>query len=227
MVVRTTPRLAKFGPRLRNAVLILFALFVAHDAIYVVQFGVGARFATAMTVRGHDGYWAPVSLIIGLAAAATFLAALAVISRLERQAASVAPEPSSEPGYLHELASTWLRLFPTVGVLFLLQENVEHFLVGGHLAGLGAVLGPDALPVLAATTFGVAALGSIVRWRIRVLEALVAATKRPIYARPSALRQPREWADIAAAAPHRWTLARRDAGRAPPRILRRNIVAPA
>lgn len=225
MIVRTTPRLATIGPRLRNVVLVLFALFVAHDAIYAVQFGIGTRFATAMTAGGHDGYWAPVSLGIGVAVAAIFLAALGVLSRLQRQAGSSGHRPTSEPGYLHELASTWLRLFPTVGLLFLLQENVEHFLVDGHLAGLGVVLGPDVFPVLAATTFGIAAIGSLLRWRIRVLEARIAAARRHVFARPSASIQPQEWAAIAAAAPHRWTLDRLDAGRAPPRILRPRMVA--
>ena len=226
MVIRTTPGLATIGPRLRNAILVLFALFVAHDAIYVAQFGVGDRFARAMSDGGHDGYWATVSLGIGVAAAVIFLAALAVLSRLHGRAAAIGPAPSSEPGYLNELASTWLRLFPTVGLLFLLQENVEHYLVDGHLAGLGVILGPDVLPVLAATTLAVAALGSLLRWRIRVLEARVAAAMRHSYARPTASRRPREWAAIAAAAPHRWTLDRRDAGRAPPRVFLCEVVAP-
>ncbi len=226
MIVRTTPRLATIGPRLRNAVLVLFALFMAHDAIYVAHFGVGSGFATAMTAGGHDGYWAPVSLGIGVAAALTFIAALAVLSRLHGHAVSIGPAPATEPGYLSELASTWLRLLPTVGLLFLLQENVEHYLVDGHLAGLGVALGPDVLPVLAATTFAVAALGSLLRWRIRVLEARIAAARRQAFARPSAFVQPQEWAAIAAAAPHRWTLDRLDAGRAPPRILLPRMVAP-
>lgn len=229
MIFRTTPRLATIGPRLRNAVLVLFTLFVAHDAIYVAQFGVGARFAQAMTDGGHDVYWAPVSLAVGAVAALIFLATLGLLSRLYRQAAQTGPSQSPGPAYLNELASTWLRLFPTVGLLFALQENVEHFLVDGHVIGLEPLLEPGAmvLPVLAATTFVIAALGSLVRWRIRVLEARIAAATRQTYARPSATRRPHEWAAIAAAARHRWMLDRRDAGRAPPFILHRKTVATA
>jgi hypothetical protein len=225
MIVGTSPRLATIGPRLRNAVLVLFALFVAHDAIFVAQFGVGDGFAQAMSDGGHDGYWLPVTLGVGIAAGLIFLAALGVLSRLNRQAGGRRRDLPPGPSYLNELASTWLRLFPTVGLLFALQENVEHFVIDGHLVGLGVVLGPVVLPVLAATTFGLAALGSLLRWRIRLLEACIAAARRQSYARPEAARQPQEWAAIAAAAPHRWTCDRRDAGRAPPRVLPRNVFA--
>jgi len=216
--------MAMLGPRLRNVVLIAFALFVAHDAIYVAKFGIGDRFARAMSAGGHDGYWAPVSLGIGIAAAVIFTAALGMLTRLNRVAA---PSGSKrEPAYLNELASTWLRLFPAVGLLFAAQENIEHFMVDGHLAGLSVVLGPDILPILAMVTFAIAATGSLLRWRIRVLEARIAAAEGRAHVRLVASVQPREWAAIAAAAPHRWMHDRLDAGRAPPRILPPRIVAP-
>ena len=228
MVVRTTPRLATLGPRLRNAVLILFALFVAHDAVYLAQFGLGARFATAMSQGGHDLYWAPVSLAIGVGVALIFLVAVALMARLELRAVGTTGDMWDGPSYLHELASTWLRLFPTVAVLFAIQENVEHFLVDGHLVGLWALAGAAGsvvLPVLAATTFVLASLGSLVRWRIRVLEARIASSRRATYPRPTASRRPKGWADVGAVVAHRWILDRRDAGRAPPALLRRTIGA--
>jgi len=64
MMVPASPRLAKLASRLRQAVLVLAALFVAHDAIYVARFGVGSGYAQAMTAMGHDAYWAPISILL-------------------------------------------------------------------------------------------------------------------------------------------------------------------
>jgi hypothetical protein len=229
MIVRTTPRWATLGPRLRNSILVLFALFVAHDAIYLAQFGTGAPFAQAMTDGGHDGYWVPASLVVGAAVALTFLGVLGALARLERQAQCIGGAGNG-PSYWSELGSTWLRLFPTVGLLFGIQENVEHLFIDGHVAGLDPLFGPGTsltVPVLAATTLVLTAIGSLVRWRIRVLEARLAGAERQTFQRVSAICQPGHWTTIAAAIAHRRILDRRDAGRAPPSILPRIAVATA
>ena len=173
MIVRTSPRFATIGSRLRNAVLVVFALFVAHDAIYVAQYGVGTDLARAMTVGGHDGYWAPVSLVIAGAGALAFLITIGLLGRLERRASQSADGAiSAGPSYFRELASAWIRLFPLVALLLGLQENLERFVADGHLAGLWALFGPDAsavMPVLALTTLvSWLPLGSLIRWRVRV-----------------------------------------------------------
>jgi hypothetical protein len=229
MIVRTTPRLARLGPCLRDVVLVLFALVVAHDAVYAVEYGVGAGYARAMSELGHDAYWASTSLVVGVASAVVFVVAIGLIARLRRRALAADRVPG-EPSYLHELAAVWLRLFPVVTILFGVQENIEHLATEGTLVGIGAIVGPGAsvvLPVLAATTFGVAAIGSLLRWRIRVLVARIAAGAPRRYAKLAPLPEPRAWHSIAADVALRWILARSDAGRAPPPSLLPIVVAAA
>jgi hypothetical protein len=205
---------------------VLFALFVAHDAIYVAQYGVGDAYARAMSAGGHDAYWTPTRLVLGMSAALIFVLTLRLLGRLRRGAADT-PETPGGPSYVEELGRTWLRLFPTVAVLFVAQENLEHLATDGHLPGLGFLAGSLTLPVLATTTFVLAAIGSLLRWRIRLLEARMAAATRARFAPPVAMVGDRGWLVIAAAIAHFWILGRRDAGRAPPSILRPNVVATA
>jgi hypothetical protein len=226
MIVRTSPRLARLGPRLRDAALVLFALFVAHDAIYIAQYGAGDAYSRAMSAGGHDAYWTPTSLVLGMSAAVIFVLTLRLLGRLRREAAD-APASTAGTSYLQELGRTWLRLFPTVAVLFVVQENAEHLATDGHLHGLAFLAGSPTLPVLAATTFVLAAVGSLLRWRIRSLEARLAAAARARFAPPVAMVGDRGWRVIAAAIAHFWILGRRDAGRAPPTVLRPIVVTTA
>ena len=222
MIVRTTPRLATLGTRFRTVVLVLFALFVAHDAIYVAQFGVGGGFADAMTESGHDAYWTPASLLIGIGAAVSFLAAIAVLARLERGARAIVAPVAPGASYAGEIALIWRRLFPTVALLYLVQENLEHLAVTGQPAGLNPLFGAGssyALPVLAITTLVLALVGAVIRWRIRTLALRIAVARRRPYSRITVSSRPAGWVDIAAEVAHRWTVDRLDAGRAPPRIL--------
>ena len=229
MIVRTTPRLATLGSRLRTVVLVLFALFVAHDAIFVAQFGVGGGFADAMAESGHDAYWTPASLLIGIGTAVSFLAAIAVLARLERGARSMATPVAPGPTYAGEIALIWRRLFPTVALLYLVQENLEHVAMTGQPAGLDPLFGVGssyALPVLAITTVVLALVGAVVRWRIRTLAIRIAAARRRPYPRANA-SLPARWAGMAAEIAHRWTVDRLDAGRAPPQILPLHAIATA
>lgn len=200
--------------------MVLAALFVAHDAIYVARFGVGDTYARAMSAQGHD-YWAPVSIVLAIGVATVALVGLSAYRRLRR--AQMAEVTTLGPSYIHELASVWLRLFPSVAILFAVQENIEHLAVDGHLAGIAPLIGPGSavvLPVLAITTFALAAVGAAVRWRIRVLEARIAAAVRQRFAKLSAISEPTGWRSIAAAIALHWIIGRRNAGRAPPFDLR-------
>jgi hypothetical protein len=217
MIVRATPRIASLGPRFRHLALVLAALFVAHDAIYLAQFGLGAGYSRAMSQGGHDGYWLPASFVLTVAVAIVGVSVISAYLRLLHQAAS-AEAIVSGPSYLQELASIWLRLFPTVALLFCLQENAEHLIAEGHLAGVSPLFGVGSalvLPVLAATTFALSVIGALVRWRIAALAARIRAA-RPRFGRVPAVARPARWVIVAAAIANRWIIARRDAGRAPP-----------
>ncbi len=223
VIVLTTPRLARFGRLARLAVLLLFALFVAHDAVYVAQYGFGARYAAAMTAVGHDAWFAPASLIIGSIAALVATVAVLRLGRLTIRSSSVPCAGSAfidvGPSYLQELRSTWLRLFPAVVVLFTLQENAEAALSGHPIPGLDLLFGAGSglvLPILAMVTFLLAVLGAAVRWRTRVLLARARITRR--HPRPAGRRVAPAWVASCAAVAHEWMLDRLDAGRAPPQI---------
>jgi hypothetical protein len=225
MIVPASPWLASLAPRVRQVVLILAALFVAHDAIYLARFGIGRGYAEAMSASGHDAYWAPVSIFLAAGVATLALTSVATYRRLRREDHGE-PVPGAGPSYAVELGAIWIRLFPTVAFLFTVQENVEHFAVDGHLVGIAPLLGPGsalALPALAATTFALAAVGGMVRWRIRGLQARIAATSRPRFARVRGATRPRGWDILAATVAHRWITGRPDAGRAPPVLLTRSV----
>jgi hypothetical protein len=221
VIVPTTKRWAALGARLRGVVLVLVALFVAHDAIYLARYGEG--YARAMAVGGHEAYWMPLGLVIAGAAAGTFLLWVRVIVRLQDGAAGT-PFVAG-PTYFGEVVSIWRRLLPSVALLFTLQENAEALLAHGRVVLLDPVIGPDAAwivpPVLLVLTFVLAALGAIIRWRIRVLEARIARARQArAFPPPRARVVPRRWGTIAASIAQHWILARRDAGRAPPAVLR-------
>jgi hypothetical protein len=221
MIFTSSPRLVSVAPRLRYAILVLAALFVSHDAIYVARFGVGDGYAEAMSARGHDAYWAPASLLIAIGVGLVALTTIAAYRRIRHDALLVADATVVGPSYLAELSGVWLRLFPIVAVLFGVQENLEHLAVDGHLTGLAPLIGAGSghtLPVLAVTTFLLATIGAAFRWRMEALEARLATARRR-FARVRAATRPGAWDTVAAAIAHRWIIDRLDAGRAPPRDL--------
>jgi hypothetical protein len=219
VIVGTSSRIAGIAPTARLVVLVLFALFTAHDAIYVSEYGFGTRYALGMSSTGHDGYYAPASLVVGVAAAILTLVAIVRLTRLTRPTDPAAAGTGTEtgPGYLSELRAVWSRLFPTVVLLYAIQENLESIAAGHVAPGADVLFGANSgfvLPILGITTFVLALVGAAIRWRTRVL--LRRSVARPSFNRPRASRVPRGWSNLCASLPHLWTLDRRDAGRAPP-----------
>ena len=231
-----TPGRARWATRVRLATLALVALLSAHTAIYAAHFGLGNAFATAMSASGHDGWWLPAVGVVVVAG--VFLLALTVgsLARLEwavRSQRFDSPTPrvprrhvpvgrrDSRRDYAASVLELWRVLLPLVIALFAIQENVELLIGGGRVAGLEVLISaelPLTLPVLAAVTLAVAALGALVRWRIAGLVARLARTtdRRRTVADAAAPR----WRAIGALAPRRWMTDRLDAGRAPPELLR-------
>lgn len=207
--------------RLRLALLALACLLAAHDAVFVVQYGIGARLASAMSAGGHDGYWLPFS-VAGLGAGTALLGgAMVTLHRLGRAAAGAELEAARDiRGWAGELSAVWPRLLLIVAAGFVVQENVEHLASEGALPGLGVLGGsehPLGLLVIALVTLVAAAVGALVRWRIAVLRSLIVSTER---AGRRAIRSSvasAAWTVVAARAAHARLVTRRDAGRAPPR----------
>jgi hypothetical protein len=217
MTFTLAPSLARPAGGLRAVILVLAALFVTHDAIYLARFGV-TGYGPAMGGGGH-GYWVPATMAIAAATLGVIYLGLLAYVRLHRAAG----EPTfamARPSYLDEVARLWRQLFPAVALLFLAQENLEHLAVDGHAAGITPLIGTGAdgvLLVLAATTFVFAALGALVRWRIAILRARMAAATRR-FARVAGRNAPRTWQLVGAIAAHGRMADRRDPCRPPPHV---------
>ena len=130
---------------LRFAVLTAVCVLLAHDAVCAAGVALGAvdgQFAD----EGHR-YLATFRILVLLAAGVTAGAGLAALARLGRSLRRL-PTPSATqqgPGYGAELLRLWPRLFPVVAVVFVLQENVEHFAAGEPMPGLWAPRGSGSL----------------------------------------------------------------------------------
>jgi hypothetical protein len=236
MTLTTSARIARLAARTRFVLLALVSLFLGHDAVYVAEHGIGPGFASAMTDLGHGVYWGPFTSAAAAAAIALSVGSGFALVRLHVRLARTAPfmlqgpDPVGPSAYRQELAAIWPRLAIAVVALFVAQENVEAVLAHGVVPGIDVLFGgglPLALPVLVLVSFAVAAVGALVRWRIGVLAARLRAKAPPARAALRASTPAREWAGIDAAAPHRWILDRRDAGRAPPVSLRPQRLATA
>ena len=223
MAMSTAPH-ARRRSWVRLGLLLIVALFIAHDAVYLAQFGIGGRLAAVMTERGHDGYWLAmiaVAVMAGVLAAAGAVNAVLRLRQRLRTVPATSSDRSMRPPYHREVWRLWRVLLPATLVLFGVQENIEYLAAHGDVIGIEALVGPYAplaIPVLALVTLALAAIGALVRWRIAVLESRIARSLSTALPR-STWSPPPEWRTIDATAPHRWTLRRPDAGRAPPRIL--------
>jgi hypothetical protein len=225
MTWHTSQGMARIAGRIRFGLLAGIALLVGHDAVYAAEHGIGRGYGSAMTALGHDAYWLPVTGLGLLAAIGLALASVLAIGRLQRRLHGIRsrrPIRSISVAYRRELGSLYPPLFLAVVALFTLQENIETILARGDLPGVDVLLGgplPLAIPVLGLVSLAVAAVGALVRWRIATLQARLRGALHAARPEVGDARPAREWAEIGAAAPHRWILDRRDAGRAPPLVL--------
>jgi hypothetical protein len=194
------------------------ALLTSHDATFYVQLGPGQSLVQILRDTGH-GYWDLASLaLLGIGLSAGILALLR-LRRLERRARELAApgRPLRTGSYLARVAPYWIRLFAVVGIAFLIQENLEHFALHGHLPGLGALVGPEyplALPVIGLITLVGGLIGAAVVAVERELRAMIeSATRlRPVRAPRRIPRPPIQDASLRLS-----PLATAVAGRAPPR----------
>ena len=213
--MRTRPTLRRVPAALAFWAFAGVALFLSHDAIFLIQVGPGEPLTRALRDAGHD-YWGWASLALALIGVAVGAAALLRLRSLRRRVAQLRAARSAPPMAIRRrFAATWLRLFAVVGIGFMLQENVEHVISHGHAIGLGALLGPEyplALPVIGLITalFAFAA-ATVRRTEGELLAIISAALHRPRRGRP--LASPRSQLALPRLSP----LASAIAGRAPPR----------
>lgn len=229
MIVATSHRSARLLGRARFGLLALVAVWLAHDAVFVVEHGIGAGLARAMRDGGHDAYWPAFSIVAIVAATVLGLRAVVRLGRLRdtarpgRGTRSIGGRSDdAAPSYGRQLVRLWLPLYALVAVAFAIQENVEHLAGHGHLIGAGALVGPEyplAIPVIGLVSLVAAAIGSLVRWRIAVLEARLGRRAEAPRDRGLSARRPApRWALVAAERLHALWLVRLDAGRAPPLV---------
>ncbi|MEO8230178.1 MAG: hypothetical protein ABI628_10510 [Chloroflexota bacterium] len=234
MTFQASPGAARVLAALRFGLLALACLWLAHDAVFAAEHGLGAGFNEAMSAGGHDGYWPIFSTVVVIAVTLLGLWSAVRIGRLAAagrgpsdrggRSALAGPAKGGRPArsYRQDLRALWLPLLALTATAFTVQENIEHIAGHRHLIGLGALAGPEyplALPAIALVTLVAAALGALVRWRIAVLEARVAG--RLHLGRPrghEASRPAERWVDVASILAHSRFLTRPDAGRAPPRL---------
>jgi hypothetical protein len=201
-----------------TAVLTLAVLVVGHNLVFLITYGSGSGLALIRT--GHGSRWdETVRVVLAaeilLAAAATLR--LAYLYRMVRRLTpGFVGSDLSARGYVRALLPLWAGLFATSTLLFVLQENFEHWSAGLGLPGFGvlgsaAYVGP--IPVFALVSLFVAAVAALFRWGVTTLEARVAAARRAV---PSRATPPRRRLLTDPSRPATSILGRNLAGRAPP-----------
>jgi hypothetical protein len=207
--------------RLRFFALVAVGVFVAHDAVFAAQYGLGAQRDAALAETAH-GYWPVFATLALLVGGLSLAAAASVLLHLHRALRRLPPSRPvvGAPGYAGELLRLWPRLFLAVAVAFALQENAEHLAAGRGLPGLWVLSWPEyplALPVIAVVSALLAAAGAWLRWRTEVLAGRLAAARAAAMRTTNiALAPASRWRLVAAIVAHTRILARSDAGRAPP-----------
>ncbi len=214
--------------RIRFWAFALVGLVVAHDAVFIAEYGPVSGQALAAT--GH-GYWVTFAVLASLLAGIPIVATLVGLARLRSRIALVRggrspgrrerEQPGSCPTFLDEFLGLAPRLFLVITTGFVVQENLEHLAAGHGFHGLDVLVWPHhplALPVLFGVSLLLAITAAWLRWRGVVLERRLAAARAGAtrFVRAGATRAARRWGDVAASVAHGWLIARRLAGRAPP-----------
>ena len=189
------------GRRLRaftiTGTLVLAALALSHELVYLLAHGFGEGYARAMREGGHDRYWTSFVLIVLVVTACLSVVAAAQWRRLRHLAADVQAGAVRLNGggldrFLELLGPLWLRVAAGSIAAYIIQENVETASTGAALPGLGVLGGEHAiaLPVLLVVSLAVAAVGALVRWRREVLLSRIRAAARRRLRAPAATLRP-------------------------------------
>jgi len=198
------------------AALSAVALVLVHDLAFLLTYGSAA--GDMLTRTGHDGRWTDaVVLVLSIGGAMLGAACWRVTSlvRSIHEAGGAEVRSASHGAPLRMFLAQALTIAVASGILFLLQENVEHLAGGEAMPGLGVLCSaeyPVTLPLLVLVAIALAGLATLFRLRIAALERLLARARPPL--RRPALRQRR--APLIDVLPLRSRLGRGFALRAPP-----------
>ena len=174
----------------------LVALVVAHNLVFL--HGYGPAYGEALARTGHGDAWQMAVVTVLCAGAGLLGVALWRLHRLgllvRALGGSAAEIDTGSTGVGRDLGGLWARVTAATALLFLVQENVEHFQSGEGLPGL-SVLGsaeyPDSLLIIGGVALVVALVGSLIRWRRQILiSRLAAAIRRLRFRRVALLRRP-------------------------------------
>lgn len=175
-----------FGQRLSsfsiNAALVLAALTLGHELIYLLAHGPGDGYVRAMAEGGHDRYWTTFVITILLVSGVLGAIVVAQFRRLRRLASTIQVEferldDRGLPTFRSFVRPLWWRVAAGAVTAYLVQENLEAAVAGTRLPGLGVLAGEhaDALPVLVVVSMVVAVVGALVGWRRQILLARIRA----------------------------------------------------
>lgn len=182
-------RLGGWTWRAALVVLVALSAVAAHYTAYLARFGPGARFLQAMEDTGHDGYWAPMMVLVLASAGGLVLAAAVRLRQLGARARDVASTGESEGvgAYLLIVAGLWARLGLLTALVFAVQEDLERIVVGEPLLGLEALAAHGWLPLaaLVAASLVVATVAGLFLWRRLVLLARLANAPTGGFVRPA------------------------------------------
>jgi hypothetical protein len=202
--------------------LVLAALALGHELIYLLAHEFGVGYARAMQEGGHDRYWTTFIVIVLLVATCLAVVAATQFRRLRRLAAGVRSgairlDDGGLDRFFELLRPLWPRVTAGTVLAYLVQENLETTSTGASLPGLGALAGEHAIavPILVAVSFVVAIVGALVGWRREVLLARLRAAAKGRRRAPVTILRPA----LASPRPAGRLEGSRNGVRAPPRGL--------
>jgi hypothetical protein len=170
--------------RSRFAILAAAVLVLGHELVLRIGYGPGADASIALKATSHGLAWILQAVAALLATGGLALVVLARIrrlrNRLTQQAAAI---PALSRPSRRELLGLWERLFAVALIGFVVQENVEHGLLHGHLPGLSMLYGGQyvfTIPVFVLLSLAAALLGATLHRELATLEASVAALDRSL-----------------------------------------------
>jgi|GEM_PF-3488168 len=180
LTLRSSVRRPARLERVAFTLLALLACVLAHEGTYLVSFGSGASYASAMRSTGHDGYWLWLVAAVVAAIAGLTMVAAVQLRRLRRE---VTASPTTGDGdglrdYLSLLLGSWARLALMAGLLYTAQENAEAIAAGLPVQGVDVLLrhGLAPLVLVLLATLIVALVAALVHWRRLVLLGRIPAT---------------------------------------------------